>query len=142
MKNNMKNNIIFSLVFMSSVLLTILLFNFNERSELEHEALANKKYTDSIQNQFLAKNKELANMLKLLQKQKDTAHHAVNSVERIDGVSINNKPITLDQLIGIANSYMRENGSLRNKIKNDSLNIERYKIIIAHLEKAKVLEQD
>ena len=143
MGNKAKTILIFSLIILLSIVSTVMLFNIRENAELKKELNSSKNYTDSLQHNFLSKNKELIAIINLVQHQKDSiGKKSASEGTSIDGVLIGNKPVSLDEFINIANKYMHENFMLKNKSRVDSFSIERYKRIIAQLDRDKVIEQD
>jgi hypothetical protein len=142
MKNKIKNLVIIILVLLLGIAGTIVFINYRENINLEKELYSNKKINDSIQNNFLRKNKELIKLVRETQVEIDSIKGVSSKIKSIDGILLGDKPISIGQLIDIANKYQESNIVLKNKIRSDSLTINRLKKIIDQLERDKILIRD
>lgn len=140
MKNNRKNLFILILVFAFSIVSAIALFFYFQSKDLSSEISITKKQNEVTQKKLLIKNSELISLIKKTQNEIDSSKG--RDIRRIDGIIHYGKPITLEKLIDITNRYENENFSLRNKISEDSLKIERLNKILNQLEKDKVISRE
>lgn len=140
MKNNKKNLFILILVFAFSIVSTIALYFYFQSKDFSSEIYHSKKENDSIQKRILSKNSELIDLIKKTQSEIDSLKG--KDSQTIDGIIHYGKPITLEKLIEITNSYENENISLKNKIIGDSLKIERLNKILNQLEKDKIINRE
>lgn len=141
MKNGIKNFVIFVLVLLLGTMATILFVNYREKEEFKNELEMNRKTNDSLQKKNLEKNKELIDLLKKNQIELNSLNGISSKNQVIDGVLLGNKPISIEELIKIANNYQDNNFQLKNKSKNDSLTIIRLNDIINQLDKDKVIRK-
>lgn len=139
MKNGIKNFVIFILVLLLGIMATIFFVNYRENEDLKNELKVNKKINDSLQKNSLEKNKELIDLLKKTQIELNSQNGISSNNQVIDGVLLGNKPISIEELIKIANEYQDDNFILKNKNLKDSLNIVRLNNIINQLDKDKVI---
>lgn len=119
----------------------IIFTQFNENVDLLNEIHINKKQNDSVQKKILSKNDELIYLLKINQKEINSLK-GLSTDKQIDGILLGNKPISVEELIEIANKYQNEKNFLKAKVKDDSLTIQYYVKLISQLEKDKVLNKD
>ncbi|KFF06072.1 hypothetical protein [Flavobacterium reichenbachii] len=138
MKNEIKIFIILILVLLLGITATMLFFNYRENEHLSTELYSNKKTNDSIQIKLLKKNEELIKLLKE-SKAKINSSEGTSTNQLIDGILIGDKPISIEELIKIANNYQDNNIFLKNKTANDSLTILRLNRIINQLDRDKVI---
>ncbi|KUJ62037.1 hypothetical protein AR687_10825 [Flavobacteriaceae bacterium CRH] len=140
MKNSQKNLFILILVFAFSIVSTTALFFYFQSRNYSKEIYSSKKENDSIQKRILNKNAELIVLLKKAQSEKDSLDG--KGSKNIDGIIHYGKPITLEKLVEITNSYENQNMLLKDKVYNDSLKIERINKILNLLEKDKVINRE
>lgn len=141
MKNSTKNFLILMLLLVLGITSAIIFTQFNENVDLLNEIHINKKQNDSVQKKILSKNDELIYLLKINQKEINSLK-GLSTDKQIDGILLGNKPISVEELIEIANKYQNEKNFLKAKVKDDSLTIQYYVKLISQLEKDKVLNKD
>lgn len=141
MKNGIKNFVIFILVLILGTMVTIFFVNYREQEEYKNELEIDKKINDSLQKKNLEKNKELIDLLKKTQTELNSLKGISSKNQSINGVLLGNKPISIEELIEIANGYKANNFQLKYKNKNDSLTIIRLNNIINQLDKDKVIRK-
>lgn len=139
MKNEIKIFIILMLVLLLGITSTMLFFNYREKEHFSVELNSTKKINDSIQEKLLKKNEELIKLLKEAQIEINSNKNLSSKNQAIDGILLGDKPISIEDLIKIANKYQDKNILLRNKTFNDSLTIRRLNRIINQLDKDKVI---
>lgn len=140
MKNSQKNLFIVILVFAFSIVSAIALFFYFQSKDLSSEISQAKKQNDVIQKRLFKKNSELIALITKTQNEIDSIRG--RDIKKIDGIIHYGKPITLERLIDITNRYENENFSLKNKISEDSLKIERLNKVLNQLEKDKVISRE
>jgi hypothetical protein len=139
MKNEMKSFVILILMLLLGITATMLFLNYREKESLSEELYLNKKANDSIQKKLLKRNQEVIELLQDLQSKTTTAKGSTSKNQVVDGILLGKKPISIEQLIEIANKYQDENILLKVKAQNDSLTIRRLNRIINLLDKEMVI---
>lgn len=138
MRNNIKNIVIILLILLLGLICSILFVCYQENKNLNEEIKKGK----TIQNKLLFRNEVLIKLIKEAQIEIDSIKGQSSKSKKIDGILLGNDPISIEQLINIANKYQNDNIVLKNKFIKDSLSLDRLNKIIEQLEKDKVLNRD
>ncbi|NIJ46596.1 hypothetical protein FHR24_003086 [Wenyingzhuangia heitensis] len=135
-----KNIVIFLLILVLSLFSIIIFFSYKENDFLEKEILVNIKENDSLQNKLFESNKKLLEVYKKNKKEIDSIkNEKYSNINVISGVTLNDKPISIDEVIQITNKSLDENDKLKKQKLKDSLLIDYYKKVIHELEEKGVL---
>ncbi|GIJ95067.1 hypothetical protein [Capnocytophaga stomatis] len=135
MESNRKNIIILILVLLLSIVLTDLFLQQKQNDIFRTEISEVKYQRDSIKQSLLKRNKEL--LLLLEEYQEKIIKN--NKLQKIDGITLGNKPISLEELIDIANENQKKYYEQRIQNAIDSLTINRFNRIIEQLKKNKII---
>lgn len=142
MKNEVKSFLILILFLLLGISATMLFINYRDKEHYKKEMYLSKKENDSAQKSLLKRNEELIKLLKESQLQINSNKGISSDNKAIDGIFLGKKPISLEELIKIANKYQDNNIILKNKAINDSLTIVRLNRIINQLHKDKVITKE
>lgn len=143
MKNNCK--IIFILVLLATTCISVvvLIFKLKEIELLKNDVNLSKVESAKSLKNANKKIDELLALSKEIQIQNDSLKGKSNEdFKYIDGIKIGNQPISLEQLISIANKNMKENQILRRKLYNDSTTLNNHKEILKKLEESKLIKSN
>ena len=143
MKNKYKNIFIVILIILISVLVVICILQIKENRYLKKELANSEKYfTDIIKKNEIQKSNLIKLSAKIQAKNDSLSGKSSNDFKIIDGIKIGKTPISLEELITIANRNMSENNKLRRKKYDDSITIKNYKQILKKLEEGKLIESN
>lgn len=143
MQNRLKNIIILLLILIMGIFSVILYFMYQENKELQEQLFTSKKEYKKNITQKEKKTQELILLAKEIQQKNDSLKGKSSSdYKYIDGITIGTNPISLEQLISIANKIMNENSKLKKKIFDDSLTIRKHKEILKKLEDGKLINNN
>lgn len=141
MKNRDKNILIVILVLLLSVCFTLVFFAKQESSNLRSELNATVKMYHNSSKKLFEENDKQLKILKENIRLIDSIKGKRLDSKNIDGVYMNNKQISLDELVNLANKQFDEKRLLAYRIRKDSTTIEGLKKIIKELESAKVIKR-
>lgn len=141
MRSDIKSFVILFLVLLLSITTTMLFVNYRENRNFRRESQISKKINDSVQNKLLNKNDDLLKLIKEIQHNSDSLNGQSKN-KYIDGILLGNEPISLKELIQLANKYQTQSIRLIGERFKDSLKIKRLQNIISQLERDKMITKN
>lgn len=139
MRNSSKNILLILLLILIGVSCALAYYYYDKSKSIMVENLNYKKENKQILSRTEKHINELIEISDELQKKNDSLLGKKNDEKSIDGITIGNKPISLEQLISIANKLSQENSALKNSRSKDSVKIKNYSDLIKQLESNKLI---
>lgn len=139
MRNSSKNILLILLLIVIGISCTIAYYYYDKSKSIMNENINFKKENKQILSRTEKHINELIKISEELQRKNDSLLGKKNDEKSIDGITIGNKPISLEQLISIANKLSKENSILKNSRSQDSLKLKNYSDLIKQLESNKII---